>query len=263
MMDCGQFFKELRIIRKLVSTSFDPRMQAYQTRTDGQMCTVYSSLAKLQPWIPVLSKAARLALAKLAELEEKHRPQLSPHMEVAARLFPWTATQPLNHMTRDAVHIADAEILRLMTIVDNAASGQFAHHPTGYADPEELMRGPASSRSMRAIATPSAVEWSVAEEFANWKEGPLQVPNWAHIYERDFPRYLQAAAQKWPRLHKVMLRVFATPASSAWLESSFSIATWLADPRRSRLTPDHMADLTLLTCNKEMAQRHIRSLAAG
>jgi hypothetical protein len=60
-----------------------------------------------------------------------------------------------------------------------------------------------------------------------------------------------------------MTRVFATPASSAWLESSLSIATRLADRRRSRLAPEHMADLTLLACNKEMANRHLRSLAAG
>jgi hypothetical protein len=50
------------------------------------------------------------------------------------------------------------------------------------------MRGAGPPRSVPAIAATAAAEWSVAEEFANWKEGPLQVPNWAQIYERSFRR---------------------------------------------------------------------------
>ena len=249
--------------REVIAESFTARILSYQSKADGQLCTIYSALNKLRRELsnvqPCLENAAKAALAKLDELERKHGRLLSPHIEVAARMYPWTA-HPLHFMTHEALNAADAEILGRMSLIDHIDGAAVAPDQLGFADPEACfrLRGPTQQKHVGDRTTPCF--WSVADEFANWKDAPLQVPNWGSIVQNDFSRYLDGALQRWPRLARVMRTVFAAPASFAWLESSFSIATWVADPRRWRLSQEHMADLT---CNREPAELHIPRVAAA
>ena len=71
---------------------------------------------------------------------------------------------------------------------------------------------------------------------------------------------LRLSASRWPRLTRLMTRFFLAPASSACLESSFSVLTWLADPRRTNLNAEHLADLVALACNSESVQACIREV---
>jgi hypothetical protein len=149
-----------------------------------------------------------------------------------------------------------------MDAVDGKMHGPDHGGQVACADPESFLRLKCSSPRRQGTGTTEGA-WTVVEEYSDWQAAPMDVPGWGCMQGDDLARYLAAAEKKWPRLSRVMRAVFATPASSAWLESSFSIATWLADPRRTRLTPEHMADLTVLTCNREMAVRPIRRIAAS
>jgi hypothetical protein len=80
--ECNQFFTELRAVQAFVHESFTTRMMLYQTRSDGQLCSIFTALTNLRRELtsmhPGMAHAAKAALAKLSELEEKHKGLLSP-----------------------------------------------------------------------------------------------------------------------------------------------------------------------------------------
>lgn len=57
---------------------------------------------------------------------------------------------------------------------------------------------------------------------------------------------------KIPHLYKLAITIFAIPASTSSVESSFSIAAQVNSPKRSRLSPELMEALLLKKYNKNV-----------
>jgi hypothetical protein len=109
-----------------------------------------------------------------------------------------------------------------------------------------------------ATVTLHAPAQSAWEEWAHWRHQPLRVPGWGTVTRGDNQGHLRLGADRWQWLTRIMGQRFLAPASSSWLESSFGVASWLADPGRRRVSAMHLADLMALARNQTYADARIR-----